>query len=177
MLAFSAQPALRRHRSGLIPTSTIPNNPWRQFLGSKPRNTANGSARRPYAPTACPRKPNGNWPPAAAWNRKISPGATPRRNPFPTTPHAGRPALSQSRATLPTSSVCTIFVTTSTNGAATGTTRTITAFRRRATRAGPRPPSANLLAVDPGDITLKRPAAPPVPASPQTFSTPTTAFA
>ena len=75
-LDFFAHPALRSLRSGKIQTSTIRNNPSRQFPGSRPCTTANGSARKPAAPTACPPKPNGNMPPAAAWNRKISPGAT-----------------------------------------------------------------------------------------------------
>ena len=47
--------------------------------------------RKPDASIAFPPKPNGSAPPAAISNRKNSPGATIRRNHFPTTPPAGKP--------------------------------------------------------------------------------------
>jgi hypothetical protein len=80
-------------------------------------------------------------------------------------------------ATSPTHPVSTTFVTTFTNGAATGTTRIITPSRPSAIPAARKTASANPPAEAPGAITSKSPAAPPAPASRRNFTTPTTASA
>src|SRR6266567_507145 len=87
---------------------------------------------------------------AAASNRKTFPGETPHRNLSPTTRPAGKPAPIRLPATPPAPSASTILATTSTNGAATGTTRTITSRRPSATRKAPNQLSASPPAVDRG---------------------------
>ena len=132
-------PALSRLRhSGATQTSTIPSSrsprvSWHEatrycewlMSANRPRLS---SAHRSRMGARRSRRPR---------TKAISLGRRPAAVCSPTTPRAGKPAPSPSRATLPTLSVSTTFATTSTNGAATGTIRITMQSRPIAIPQGP----------------------------------------
>ena len=91
------------------------------------------------APFACPPKPNGSAPPAAESKGTTFPWGNDPPQSLPDYQAAGKQAPNRWRNTLPMPSVYMTSAKTCTNGAATGTTPTITRSRPTAT---PRPGEA-----------------------------------
>ena len=96
-----------------------------------------GSPCTPDANTACPPKQNGSSPLAEASSKNTFPGETLHPNRCRITRSAGKPGRNQSLAVLQTPSACMTSVTTFTNGAVTGTTRTIMRSLPHETRWAP----------------------------------------
>src|ERR1035437_10728954 len=151
-----------------------PHYPWSASVGSMPWRTATGSPGSGIYRSACPPKPSGNLPPAAAFRIASTPGAT---NCPPSRPTVGATVPNPSARASPTDTGSSTCARTFTNGAAIGTTRPTTPPRTPSIRKAPRTASAARPEAAPGGTTSSSPVAPRAAASPPISATPTTASA